>query len=231
MVGCRRLPNTLIFLGLVHIMNNKTLAYLLTPLLVAVISLLPAQISLCQAATVEKNLPVELSPDNKKVEVAKSLEETTSDKAGSEKGIDSDSSSMSTGMMVGLGVGAAVLLGGAIAIGSGGGGGNSAPDPEPVPDVPPTAAELVAPWHVEGHQPGSGLTYTGTYHLYDGGSLGYDLQISNGQHLVGGGRWSINGYNLQMQTDHSRYSGDFVPGNITTIHMNSNTGWDTTMTR
>ena len=195
----------------------------LVSMLAAVITLLPVQVTLCQAAAVETSIPVELHPENKKVAVETSEKATPSVKTG-----NAEESSMSTGMMIGIGAGAVVLLGAAIAVGSGGGGGD---DPA-APIVPPTANNLVDAWHAEGEQPGSGRTYSGTYHLYDGGSLGYDLTVSSGEHLVGGGSWRINGYQLQIHTDHgSRYSGEFTPGNYTVIHMSANTQWNSTLTR
>jgi hypothetical protein len=90
----------------------------------------------------------------------------------------------------------------------------------------------VSAWHAAGEQPGSGRTYTGTYHLYDGGSIGYDINISSGEHYVGGGSWSINGYQLQINTDHgSHYGGSFSPGVYTVIRMSANTQWLLTLSR
>jgi hypothetical protein len=134
---------------------------------------------------------------------------------------------MSTGMMIGIGAGAAVLLG--VAIAAGGGGGS---DSGGFSTVPPTAAMLTGRWNANGDQPGSGLTYTGFYTFYAGGSLGYDLNVSDGEHMVGGGSWSINGYELTVTTDHgSVYDGSFVPGLYSTVTLGSNVGWALVLTR
>lgn len=198
-------------------MKNNMLIWKLVPVLVAAISLLPVQVSLCRASTITEPTAVEkgiVLDDVKKQPVP-------------EESVKEEESSLSTGMMIGIGVGAIALVGVAVAVGGGGGDDSSGPI------VPPTADELVAAWHAEGNQPGSGRTYSGTYHLYPGGSLGYDLQVAGEDHLVGGGSWRINGYQLQIHTDHgSLYSGEFAPSRVyTVIHMNSNTGWNLTLTR
>jgi len=199
---------------------------LLLPLLVAMITLLPAQGTFCHAAevanqtTADKTKIIKPSPSTKKMIEEKNVTAKTETQAVQE-------TSLSTGMKIGIGAGvAAVVIGAAVAIGGGGGGGD---DPAP---QPPTADNLVSAWHAEGRQPGSGKSYSGTYHLYQGGSLGYDLHLSDGQHLVGGGSWTIDGYTLSIHTDHgSRYKGDFIPGNISVITLNANTGWTVTLTR
>jgi len=190
-------------------MKDQKKMRLLLPLLIAGIFFLPVQLRLCQAANASEAIV---------------LEETKKQPVPSEE----SESALSTPLMIGIG--AAVLLGGAVALGSsGGGGGDSTPPADP---IPPTPDQLVAPWHAEGNQPGSGRTYSGTYHLYQGGSLGYDLHISDGDHLVGGGSWRLDGYTLSLHTDHgSLYRGDFVPGNITSVSLNANTGWNLVLTR
>lgn len=220
-------------------MKNTSMSRVLTPMLVAAISLLPIQIPLCQAAAAPESVPVELPVEKNKVIVDK-----TPDNAIVLPEVAKYDSSLSTGTWVGIGAGAVVLLGGAVALGSGGGGddsssvaatngvttGSSGGGGDSV--APPTAGQLVSAWHGAGEQPGSGRTYTGTYHLYDGGSIGYDLNLSSGEHYVGGGSWRINGYQLQIHTDHgSLYSGSFSPGVYTIIHMNANTQWNLTLTR
>lgn len=196
-------------------MKNKKTVLILVPLLVAALSFLPAQTSLAQAAGATK-----------KVDTVTTLKPTEHKKAvKADETAEEEGFSLSTGTMIAIGAGAAVLLGGAIALAT------DSSDPPP-PPTPPTAEQLVSPWHAEGNQPGSGLTYTGTYHLYQGGGLGYDLYVSNGQHLVGGGAWRINHYTLSLHTDHgSLYTGEFAPGNINTVNLNSNTGWNLTLTR
>ncbi len=195
-------------------MKNKKIVPIVVMVLVTLISVLPVQITLCQAAEVAE-----------KVETGKT-KESVEPKDTVETDDEEDTPFFSTGMKIGIGVGAAVLLGGAIALGGDGGGGDSAPP------VPPTADELVSAWHADANQPGSGLTYSGTYHLYQGGGLGYDIYISNGQHLTGGGAWRIEGYNLSVHTDRgSLYRGTFAPGNIISVSLNSNTGWVLTLTR
>jgi len=193
-----------------EMMKDKKMIRLVLPLLITAMFVLPFQVKLCQAAGSAKQIVLE---DTKKQPVPAAEE---------------SESSLSTPLMIGIGV--AVLVGGAVAIGSsGGGGGDSTPA---VPQTPPTPDQLVAPWHAEGNQPGSGLTYSGTYHLYQGGGLGYDLRVSDGEHLVGGGSWRLDGYTLSLHTDHgSLYRGDFVPGNISTVSLNANTGWNLTLTR
>lgn len=206
-------------------MKNTLNSRLLMSMLVVTISLLPVQVSLCQAAATPASVPVELPAEDKKVAVEEIDKET--DKATVPEKPAKKEPFMSTGMMIGVGAGAVVLLGGAIALGSGGGGDDSS---DPV--VPPTMDQLVSPWSAVGNQPGSGRSYTGTFHLYSGGSLGYDLNVSSGEHLVGGGSWRINGYQLEVHTDHgSLYSGSFTPGNYSIIQMNANTQWNVTLTR
>ncbi len=206
-------------------------------LLVAVFSFLPVQISFCQAAAIVTGSPPADGNTEKKSEVDTSHAIVTDNEESSEE----DEQSLSKGMMIGIGAGAVVLVGVAIAAGSGGGSGGSTavsvPGTTPV-TVPsssaaaPAPAQLVAAWHAEGNQPGSGKTYTGTYHLFDGGSIGYNLYVSDGEHLVGGGSWRVNGFQLQIHTDHgSLYSGNFAPGNYSYINMNANSQWNLTLTR
>lgn len=217
-------------------MKNPSMSRVLTPMLVAAISLLPVQIPLCQAAAAPESVPVELSVEKNKVAV----EKTTGNATVLPK-VETYDSSLSTGTWVGIGAGAVVLLGGAIALGSSGGGddSNAATTTGTSGDTgggdsvtPPTAGQLVSAWHAAGEQPGSGRTYTGTYHLFDGGSIAYDINISSGEHYVGGGSWSINGYQLRINTDHgSHYGGSFSPGVYTVIHMSADTQWLLTLSR
>jgi len=205
-------------------MKSIPMSRVLTPMLVAAIFLLPVQISLCQTVAAPESVPVELPAEKNKVAVDKTAGNATVPASTHKK-----DSSLSTGTWIGIGAGAVVLLGGAVALGSGGGSGSSGGS-DPV--VPPTAAQMVSAWQAVGEQPGSGRTYTGTYHLYDGGSIGYDLNVSSGEHLVGSGSWRTNGYQLEIHTDHgSLYSGSFSPGVYTIIHMNANTQWNLTLTR
>ena len=148
-----------------------------------------------------------------------------------------EESSLSKPLLIGLG--AAVLVGGAVALGSSGGGGGSdnpaAPPAAPAQPTPISPDQLVSAWHAEGNQPGSGLTYSGTYQLYQGGGLGYNLYVSDGEHFVGGGGWRLNGNTLYMHTDHggkgSIYTGNVPSGTVTAISLNSDTGWNLTLTR
>jgi len=208
----------------------------LFPLLVTVITLLPVQVTSCLAAEVAnksnsgKTSVVESPASTERVVGEKNVPEKTDEQQASKKSY-SDEETLSTGMKIGIGVGIAAVVIGALAIGgSSGGGGSSSPPPEP---TPPTADNLVSPWNAEGYSPGSGKTYTGTYHLYQGGRLGYDIFRSDGVHLIGSGSWRINGYTLSMNTDHgSRYIGDFTPGNTNTITLvANNSGWVTTLSR
>ena len=195
------------------------MSQILTLMLVAIISFLPVQVALANTVTIPTNSPVELHPENKKVAL-----DTTEKSA-----VPAETYGMlplSNNMMIGIGAGAAVLLGVAVAVDDGSGGS------DPAPVVPPTAAQLVDAWQAVGDQPGSGRTYTGTYHLYDGGSIGYDLQVSSGEHLVGTGSWRITDYYLEIHTDHgSLYSGQFTPGIYTSIHMNATSQWNLHLTR
>lgn len=198
----------------------------------AFFALLPAQVTLCQAAEVTETtavtLPVQQSEATGNTEKKAAVSSSTAP-AREIHDPEAEESSMSTGMIIGISVGGAALLGLGVAVAAGGGGGSDDP---PAPLGPPTADSLVGAWSAQGNQPGSGLTYTGTYHLYQGGSLGYDLNVSDGEHLVGGGSWRINGYQLDIHTDHgSLYSGSFVQGVYNVIHMNANSGWNLTISR
>lgn len=211
-------------------MNKSTIVlHIFVPLFAALFTFLPVQVTLCQAAETDTILlPVTGNKGNieKKTAVVSSKEAADD----TEESSTEDESSLSTGMMIGIGAGTAALIGIAVAVGGGGGG----DDEPPAPVAPPTADHLVDAWHAEGNQPGSGKTYTGTYHLYDGGSIGYDLQVSSGEHLVGSGSWRVNEYQLQIHTDHgSLYSGEFAPSNTsyTVIHMSANSQWNLTLTR
>lgn len=212
-------------------MKNNTFAIRIFVSLVAVLfTLLPVQVTLCQAAaeTSAITLPVEQSAPTGDTEKKAAVSSST-EAVREIHDPEAEESSMSTGLKIGIGVGAAVLVGVAVAAGGGGGGGDDTPA---VPIGPPTADSLVGAWSAQGNQPGSGLTYTGTYHLYQGGSLGYDLNISDGQHLVGSGSWRINGYQLDIHTDHgSLYSGSFAQGVYNVVHMNANTDWNLTISR
>ncbi len=194
------------------------------PMLIAFITFLPVQGVFCQTSEKVSKILGEEAHTSKKESTDSFLPlDPVEIKTAAE-----DDKFFTTGMMIGIGAGAAVLVGGAIALGGGGGGGGG----DDVPAVPPTADQLVSAWHAEGDQPGSGRTYSGTYHLYQGGSLGYDLQVSSGEHFVGGGSWKLTDYQLQIHTDHgSLYTGSFIPGNITTIHLTSNSQWNLALTR
>jgi len=143
-------------------------------------------------------------------------------------------SSLSKPLLIGLG--AAVLVGGAVALGSSGGGGSdgpATPATPPASPTPPTPDQLVSAWHAEASQVGSGLTYSGTYELFQGGGVAYNLYVSDGEHMVGGGGWRLDGYSLTIHTDHgSVYRGNLQPGNLRSVSLNaSNTGWSVTLTR
>lgn len=218
--------------------KRKIVLPVFVSLLAAVFAFLPVQISYCQAATIVAGSPPANGNTEKKSEVKTSRSTVTDTEESSGK----EGKGLSKGMMIGIGAGAAVLIGVAIAAGGGGGGGGdtaavSVPGTAPAPQqsssaAPPTPAQLVSAWHAEGNQPGSGKTYTGTYHLFDGGSIGYDLFVNTGEHLVGGGSWRVSGFQLQIHTDHgSLYSGNFAAGNYSQINMNANTQWNLTLTR
>jgi len=216
--------------------NKKRIIRVFLPLLIVVVALLPVQAAFCQSVEIvptlvaDKTKVLKSSDSTEKLIVEKDTAgRTEAPRSPVESSQRKSSSSFSTGAKIAISAGVAALaVGVAVAVGGGGGGGSSSP-----PLTPPTADQLVSPWHAEGHQPGSGRSYTGTYHLYQGGGLGYDLHRSDGQHLVGGGGWRINEYTLTMHTDHgSRYKGNFVPGNYSTISLNApNSGWTVTLTR
>lgn len=191
-------------------MKRNKITKLLVYLLVAVTVVLPTQGAFCHdVESTEKVVP----EDTKKQEVSSTK---------------NDESSLSTPKLIGIGVGAAALIGGVAALGGGGGGG----DGDVAVQTPPTSDQLVSAWHAEGNQPGSGLTYSGTFQLYQNGGLAYNLYVSDGEHLVGGGSWRLNGYTLYIRTDHgSVYSGNVPSGNVTSLSLNSNTGWNLTLTR
>lgn len=217
------------------------------PALVAAMSLLPVQGAFSQIIhytngtvgkesqvekkhSVKDKVPADVSSTTVEKQVAPIMSDTRAATVG--VGGDGGSGPFSTNMMIGVGAGAALLIGGGIALAGGGSGGGGSDASASASAVPPTPDQLVSAWHVEGSQVGSGLTYVGTFQLYQGGALGYDLMVSDGEHLVGGGGWSLYGYQLQMHTDHgSLYSGSFAPGNISSISMNANTQWTITMVR
>lgn len=100
--------------------------------------------------------------------------------------------------------------------GGSGGGEESTPA---VSDEPPPATKYVSAWNAAASSV-SGRTYTGVYQLYNGGSHGFTLVISDGERKVGGGRWEVTGYRLTLYNDTgSVYSGEFSPGNITSVTL------------
>lgn len=229
-------------------MNFKRTVRMISLMLVTLMILLPAQVALSQAgAGVERidaemtkvvttpaesveavesdteltaDVPI-LNDDNKKIEVDTALPETKE-------------TTLSTGAIVGISAGAVLLVGGIVALASGGGGssGGGSGAGSSSSSEPLTANQLVDAWLATADQPGSGLTYTGTYQLYDGGSIAYNIYISDGEQFAGGGSWSLDGYKLSIHTDHgSLYSGSFSPGNITSVNLNSNTGWNLNLSR
>ncbi|RUM40778.1 MAG: hypothetical protein DSY70_02845 [Desulfobulbus sp.] len=195
-------------------MNKRGLGVLF-PILITVLFFMPIQLQLCMAA--ESSETIVLEGRGKQVVAPV-------DKVESE--------GMSTPMMIGIGVGVAALAGGAIALGSGGGGDSSASAAPAASQTPPTSDMLVSAWNAAASQAGSGLTYTGVYQLFQGGAVGYDLLVSDGEHLVGGGNWSLNGFTLTIHTDHgSRYVGNLQPGNLKSVSLVANTGWSLTLAR
>jgi hypothetical protein len=194
------------------------------PILVTALLFMPIQLRLCLAAEATETETIVLKGRSK--QVVAPVEKV-------------ESKGMSTPMLIGIGVGVAALAGGAIALGSGGGGSDdgggsatAAPAAPVVSQTPPTSDMVVSAWNAAASQQGSGLTYTGVYQLFQGGAVGYDILISDGEHLVGGGNWTLNGYTLTIRTDHgSRYVGNFQPGNITSVYLNANTGWSLHLAR
>ncbi|MFW2365596.1 MAG: hypothetical protein ACN4GW_04220 [Desulforhopalus sp.] len=137
---------------------------------------------------------------------------------------ETEQEKMSTMGKVGIAAGAVAVVGVALALG-GGSSGSSAP-PEP-----PTAEHLVSAWSASASSADS-RSYTGKYHLYNGGALGYDLNLSDGTRKVGGGHWSISGYELTLRNDTGTvYSGTFAPGNTTSITLHTNVGWTLELSR
>ncbi len=207
-------------------MQHSRLRSSFSLVLVLTTLLIPLHVSVCLAestilTTQSKKKVSSNTPAAETVKPPVTQRTTTTTETGAE------TPAMSTGMMIGLGAGAAVLVGVAIAAGSGGGGSSSG-----FSTAPPTAAMLTGRWNANGEQPGSGLTYTGFYTFYAGGSLGYDLNVSDGEHMVGGGSWSNSGYELIVRTDHgSTYDGSFAPGLYSNITLGSNVGWGLVLTR
>ncbi len=139
-----------------------------------------------------------------------------------------DETEISQNVWIGIGAAAAVVVG-AVALNDSDSDGDDAPStPEP-----PTADSLVDAWSVAGEQPGSGRSYSGIFYLYQGGFLGYELSVSDGRHLTGGGSWNLQEYTLQVRTDHgSTYRGTFQQGReYDSIELTSDTAWIVTMTR
>ncbi len=198
---------------------NKRGLWIVLPILITGLFFLPIQLQLCLAAESTETIVLE----GRGKQVVAPVDEV-------------ESEGLSTPMMIGIGVGVAALAGGAIALGSGSGGGdddgNTATPAPAAPQAPPTSDMLVSAWNATANQPGSGLTYTGVYQLFQGGGLAYDIFISDGEHLVGGGNWTLNGYTLTIRTDHgSRYIGTLQPGNVTSVSLNANTGWNLNLSR
>ena len=185
------------------------------PLLITALLFMPIRATLCLAAE-STNTVVLKGKSKQPVAPAEKVE-----------------SGMSTPLMIGIGVGVAALAGGAIALGSGGGGGDDGgAAPKVDPQTPPTSDMLVSAWKAAASQAGSGLTYTGVFHLFQGGGVAYDILVSDGEHLVGGGAWRLVGYALTIRTDHgSIYAGTLQPGNLTSVSLSSNTGWSLTLAR
>ncbi|BHH84220.1 hypothetical protein [Desulforhopalus sp. 52FAK] len=223
-------------------MKYKKSKRVILQILVVLTTIIPVQVALAGSVstveTIEANAE-KVVKVNDNVSVTKADGEVTAEvpmlEDGSKKAkpttqpIPSKKTSLSTGAKVGIGVGAVVLVGGVVALagGSGGSGGGSSE-----PAGPPTADSLVSAWQATANQPGSGLTYTGTYHLYQSGAISYAVYISDGQQFAGGGSWTLEEYRLTIRTDHgSVYSGSFAPGNISSVDLNSNTGWNLFLTR
>jgi hypothetical protein len=143
---------------------------------------------------------------------------------------DSDAN-ISQDVWLGIGAATAVVLG-AVALNDSDSGGNEVAAAPATPE-PPTADSLVAGWSVSGQQPGSGRSYFGTFYLYQGGGLGYQLSVSDGENLSGGGGWNLWEYTLQIKTDHgSTYQGVFTQGSdYNSIELTSDTAWVVTMSR
>ncbi len=211
-------------------MKYKKLAPLLLPTLVVLISLLPVQVALCQSMTAVKKITA--SSEKTVVKQTETSSQVENEKEDTKRNVtpvaetETTESSLSTGAIIGISAGAIALIGGAVAL-AGGGSDSSPPAP-----TPPTADQLVGPWRAAANQPGSGLTYTGTYQLFQGGGIAYNLYVSDGEHFIGGGSWRITEYTLYIHTDHgSHYVGTFVPGIITTVSLNADSGWTLTLAR
>ncbi len=219
-------------------MKYKKMVPVFLPVLLMAIVLLPVQVALCQStATVEKIeasttktivKPVKTDSVDQPAEQVLVKKESSKKRVVSSPETETTESSLSTGAIIGISTGAVVLVGGAIALLSGGG----SSDPPPPPPTPPTADQIVGAWNANASQAGSGLTYTGTYQLYQGGGVAYNIYISDGRHFVGGGSWKNVEYKLYVHTDHgSLYIGDFAPGNINSVTLNASNGWTLTLSR
>lgn len=219
-------------------MKLKKSARFVLPFLLFAVALSPVQLSLAQTAAeveiLEANSKKIVKTDSEDAVVSEDvpvLDENSKTAKEDETLCGVEKTKLSRTAKVGIGVGAAVLVGGVVALAAGGGGsdggGSSSSSSQP-----PTAEHLVDAWQATADQPGSGLTYTGTYQLYNGGAISYAVYISDGQQFSGGGRWTLEGYRLTIRTDHgSVYSGTLEPGNINTVDLNANTGWNLHLAR
>jgi len=213
---------------------NKLDAEFLMVLLM-VILLLPTQIAHCQSNRAVPKIKSDstkmiVNVDEKALPTDQVIVKNESNKrsVASPEMAETTESSLSTGVIIGISTAAVVLLGGAIAVAVGGGD-SSTPA---APPTPPTTEQIVGTWHADASQHGSGRTYTGTYQLYQGGGIGYNIYVSDGRHLVGNGSWQITEYRLSIRTDHgSLYKGDFAPSNITSVTLHSSNGWKLKLSR
>ncbi len=181
---------------------------------------------------------VVLSDQKKMVEVEEEgvdvnssvAEEATENSADNEAGDPetTKSESMSTWTKVGIGAGVVAVVGIALAAGGGGGDGDSGPSY-------PTNESMVGVWSAQGTQRVGSLTYTGSFTLYNGGASTYNLSLSDGDYLAGGGRWVQPAETLTLQIANdtgSVYKGEFVAGNFGTITMVTTNGdWQVVLTK
>ncbi len=180
---------------------------------------------------------VVLSDQKKMVEVEEEgadvsssvAQEATENSADKEAGDPETTKSegMSTWTKVGIGAGVVAVVGIALAAG-GGGGGDDGPSF-------PTNASMVGVWSAEGTRRDGSNSYTGTYTLYDGGASRYDLNLLDGAHLAGSGRWVQPAETLTLQIANdtgSVYVGEFAAGNFSTITLvTTNGNWQVVLTK
>lgn len=197
-------------------------------LFVTIIAVAFCPVAPASTITVDKKSTVEvdvLQGQNNAASESSQAPETQDDPDSQVDDSASANTSMSTGTKVAIGVGAGVVAIGGIAALSGGSSADSTP-------VPPTEEQIAGVWQAHANSIDD-RTYSGTYTLYAGGSLAYDLYISDGRHKIDNGTWTLNAYNLTLRNNNgSTYNGDFVQGVTNSVTLLNTAGtWKLVITR